>query len=105
MNTEKCFICTNLRINISGKVIGTYFGFPLCDPHFHFINHQEDKAEAAGNPVWKEIWDDTRKDHEEEVEAAINYIIVLNGNLKGLPKEIHETITIHKLKEKYSEFL
>jgi hypothetical protein len=103
-NEKQCFICTNMGIKQT-KVVGNYFGFPICKPHAGFLDAQETKAEAAGNPVWKEIWDDSCKDRLIDVESAINSIIVLRGYLKNLPKDVMESIKLHKLEEKYSEYL
>lgn len=90
---------------MESDVVGNYFGFPLCGPHFAYLNSQENKAEAAGNLVWKEVWDDTMKDRKEDVESAINSIIVLRGSLRDLPKELYEAVSAHKLDKKYLKFL
>lgn len=100
---DQCFICSNLGRNT--KASGQCYGFPLCRSHCIYINYQEDKAEVVGNPAWKEIWDDTTKSRADDVEASINYLIVLRGSLENLPREIYETIETQGLKKKYLKYL
>ena len=101
----ECFICSNIRMLESDNVIHKFNGFPLCKFHFIHLSYKENKAEMWGNPSWKEIWDDIIKDRKEDVERAINYIIVLRGELRTLPKYVLEKILTHKLDKKYSLYL
>jgi len=86
-------------------VTGSYNSFPLCRFHFGHLNYQEEKAEAAGNPSWKEIWDDTTKDRKDDVESAVNYIIVLKGSIRDVPSEVRDTMVRHGLDKKYATYL
>ena len=101
----ECFICSNIGMIESDNVINTFNGFPLCGFHFIHLSYVENKAEMWENPSWKEIWDDTFKDRKEDVERAVNYIIILRGDLRTLPKHVLENVLAHKLDKKYSSYL
>ena len=100
---NKFFICGNLKR--LKPATGDYYGFPLCRPHFLYLLHQENKAEAWGNVPWKEVWSDARKDRKEEVELAINCMIIYRGNLRELPEEVYQIIATNKLDKKYKKYL
>jgi hypothetical protein len=100
-----CFICSNLGKNKSDNVTDNFYGFPICRFHFNYLFYKEHKAETWGNPSWKEVWDDTFKDRKEDVERAVNYMIVLRGDFRALPKYVLEKIRTHKLDKKYSSYM
>jgi len=100
---DQCFVCSNL--GKKSEAIGRCYGFPMCRSHFAYINYQEEKAERAGNLAWKEVWDDTAKSRADDVEASVNYLIVLRGSLKDLPNEVYEAIETHGLKKKYAKYM
>ena len=103
IQVKTCFICNNMGIDNTAST--KMYGYNLCKDHYIHLTDIEHEGDSYGIIPWKEALKYLLNKNEKTIELSVNFIIILKGNLKDLPKSFYDTLLKHNLIKKYEKYL